>query len=190
LFVPARLDSIGSISGLQVGHYGDGEVKKHGWLHDSEGEAESASEWMGDTMGRADDWVTKHSGSAVLGKGAAALTGLGTLLPAGAMALGGAAVGGYDAATGLGHAVGDKVANRHRANHYSRYEGIDHIGGGAQSMANYDDAKRAAVERANQQRNAKYWQGVRENIRADPDLGFFEAAGQQNRKDAAASRKK
>ncbi|CAN5338775.1 hypothetical protein BH11MYX1_BH11MYX1_53390 [soil metagenome] len=57
----------GSLSlGLKVGHHGDKQVKEMGWMHDSTGEAVTASDWAADKGQQAEDNVAQLTGSHTL----------------------------------------------------------------------------------------------------------------------------
>lgn len=132
---------------IKTTRYGDQNVKKRGWLHDSEGNALSASEWAGHNGRAVDDYLTKH-GHPYLGTAAGIATTAGSVVPAAAMALGGAGVGAYDNLTDAGHSLGKGMANGTRAFHYAHYQGMDLSPQEGKELANYDDGQEAAVERS------------------------------------------
>ena len=144
--------------GLGVGHFGDNQVKKHGWIHDSEGKALSASEWAGHNGRRADDYLTEH-GHPHLGTAAGIATTAVSVVPAAGIAVGGAVVGGVDTLEDAGSWLGTKAAHAERAHHYEHYQGIDMTKREAKELADYDDAQREASEHANWNRLQRIWAG-------------------------------
>jgi len=126
--------------GLKVGRYGDHKVKDLGWLRDSQGKAQSGTEWAGHLGRSADDWFTDR-GHPWLGSAAGMVATTGGVIAD--MGIVPAA-----AAVGLGTSIGSGLAHHHRANHYAHYDGITAIQGGAEALADDDDARDAAIERS------------------------------------------
>lgn len=135
--VSAPVLGLGAL-GAEAVHYGDGKVKDLGWLHDGGGHAESVSEWSGDLAASADRYFTDR-GHPLAGAVAGAVTCAGTSIAGTGISLAGAPIG-------AGHAIGDGLANHHRASLYA--DRFAKPQGGAQGFADYDDAQAAAVERS------------------------------------------
>jgi hypothetical protein len=84
-------------TGMAIGHYGDEQSKKLGIFHDDQGRAESASDWAGDESAKADNWVTRKTGSGALGTAAGVATWAGTSIAGAGVATGSAIEGGAHA---------------------------------------------------------------------------------------------
>ena len=84
--------------GLEVGDFGDKEVKRLGMLKDANGNPESVSDRLGDRMWEIHDDVEKSTGSNVLGHVAAISSGVVMLPAGGVIAVAGAAAGAVDRA--------------------------------------------------------------------------------------------
>jgi len=152
----------GGALGLKIGSSGNQAVKDLGWLKDSEGRAETASDRLADKAEAADDWMTKHTGSATLGK-VAGTGAMVLLLPAaGAIATAGAIASpvnkGVLALESEGTSIGKHLANSGRANQYAgmrenKLDAVDGIGVRDPYTGQVSIAQRGtqAAERAGQQ---------------------------------------
>ncbi|MGE5187202.1 MAG: hypothetical protein ACM31C_34370 [Acidobacteriota bacterium] len=145
--------------GMEVGHYGDKQVKELGRLHDSEGNATTASRWAGDTARDVHDWFADR-GHPVLGHVAGVPTLAGTTVIAGGLAV-------EAAAESEGRAAGGWLGRRSRVNHYNGYD--MNLVGGAESFAHYDDTQEAAIERTKRE-HPERWGHNPNNL--TPDQAF------------------
>lgn len=137
--------------GLEIGHHGDKQVKKLGWLHDDDGHAVSASDWAANLGQDANDWMTER-GHPILG-GMAGGVALGAGIVAGTgMSLAAIPVS-------AGHSIGTSVAHDEREDHYEHYD--VGIVGGAKSLADYDDAQQDAVQRSRNEHPERWGQNPR-----------------------------
>jgi len=111
-------------TGMAVGHYGDGSVKRRGWLHDDEGHAESASEWAGEKGRDVRDWAERHGMMPADANALGVATTLGSSIAGAGMAVGAAAA---DAGQGIGR--GAKYVGRKTAEEFVRAEqGAAYVG--------------------------------------------------------------
>jgi hypothetical protein len=145
--------------GLGAGHYGDKKSKELGWYHDGDGNPQRLSEYCADKGQAVDDWMTKR-GHPYLGS---ALGGATVVAEAGAHVPHAIAA----AAVGAGHDIGTSLAHDHRAKHYANYD--VNVDGGSESLADYDDKQRAAVERAETKRFNQW----KTNVEKSDDDNFF-----------------
>ncbi len=152
--------------GSKIGREGDKQVKELGWLHNSDGDAETASAWMGDNAEKVEEKVEGATGNHTLG----VIAGTGSIVAqAGAGAVVATAAAGNSKILQLeefGRGRGRRIANEERTESYFMQgdgiairdprtnqvtmtdAGSDASRLGAQQLADYDDKKEDAVDRS------------------------------------------
>lgn len=157
----------GSVAlGLKVGHHGDQQVKEMGWMHDSTGEAVTASDWAADQGQLSEDKIERLTGSHALGVAAGMVTTVDAGIAGGVVA--GAAAGNEKLLQleAFGQERGRRSANLDRADQYAlmdtgfavrdpitgqvklSHPGTEAARVGAKQMADYDDQAIDAVDRS------------------------------------------
>jgi hypothetical protein len=151
--------------GMKFGAFGNDQVKDLGWLHNDQGESESASSWAADKGHDADVYVSTLTGNATLGRIAGAARTLEAVPEAAVTAAAAGVVAAPGKLVATGRSLGHNAGQNKRAGSYAdqndgigvhmtdgsvrmAQRGSDDARVGGQQMASYDEEQEAAIARA------------------------------------------